>query len=246
MKILTRCPACKGKLSTKTLFCTDCGLELSNDFELSNFDYLDDDDMTFLITFLKARGNLSELQDMLNISYPTAKNRLEQVIRNLGIEEDAITQNAKEIAESAEMTTGEKPSDIIRNKLIAAGGSINIPQYNGDLCEFYLCDGGTAFGSPKLPQFTFDFSVFDIVVDFLRREGGKARKGMGRGPHDKVGSKNCDEHTVMGVIAMEYWGKQAGESTFDPVFAIAAMLSWAEIADNARGYLQLKREFVRG
>ena len=50
----------------------------------------------------------------------------------------------------------------------------------------------------------------------------------------------------MGVIAMEYWGKQAGESTFDPVFAIAAMLSWAEIADNARGYLQLKREFVRG
>ena len=246
MKILTRCPACKGRLTTKELICTDCGLELSNDFELSNFDYLDEDDMSFLITFLKARGNLSELQDMLNISYPTAKNRLEQVIRNLEIEEDNTMLFAKKLAKQVKMTESEKPSDIIRNKLIAAGGSVSIPQYNGDLCEIYLCENGNSFGSPKLAQVTFEFGIFDIVVDFLRREGGKARKGMGRGPHDKVGSKNCDEHTVMGVIAMEYWGKQEGESTFDPVFAIAAMLSWAEIADNGRGYLQLKREFMRG
>lgn len=240
MELLSCCPVCKGKLNTKHLYCKECGLELTNDFELSNFDYLGEDDKRFIITFLKARGNLSMLQDVLNISYPTAKNRLEQVIRNLGIEEDEAMLNAKNLAEKAEMTTGEKPSDIIRNKLIAVGGSVSIPQYNGDLCEVYLCDNGHSFGSPKLPPFSLDFSVFDIVVEMLGREGGKARKGMGRGKKDKVGSKNCDEHTIIGIVATEYFGKKEGESTFDPVFVIAAMLSWADIAENGRGYIKLK------
>lgn len=40
-------------------------------------------------------------------------------------------------------------------------------------------------------------------------------------------------------IATEYYGKAEGESTFDPIFVLAAMLQWAGIAENGRGYLRL-------
>ncbi len=43
----------------------------------------------------------------------------------------------------------------------------------------------------------------------------------------------------MGTLAYEYYGKQDGESTLDPVFVLVAVLDWANIARNCRGYIQL-------
>ena len=40
-------------------------------------------------------------------------------------------------------------------------------------------------------------------------------------------------------IATQYYGKKIGESTFDPLFVLAAMLEWAEIAENGWGYIKL-------
>ena len=51
-------------------------MELSNSFEISPFDKLDNDQYLFLTTFLKHRGNLKLLQEELNISYPYAKKKL--------------------------------------------------------------------------------------------------------------------------------------------------------------------------
>ena len=43
----------------------------------------------------------------------------------------------------------------------------------------------------------------------------------------------------MYAIATEYYGKEEGESSFDPLFVIAAILDWAGIARNERGYMEL-------
>lgn len=40
-------------------------------------------------------------------------------------------------------------------------------------------------------------------------------------------------------IATKYYGKVDGNSSFDPLFVIAAILDWAKIARNCRGYLEL-------
>jgi hypothetical protein len=40
-------------------------------------------------------------------------------------------------------------------------------------------------------------------------------------------------------IATQYYDKEIGESTFDPLFVLAAMLEWAGIAENGWGYLRL-------
>lgn len=91
--------------------------------------------------------------------------------------------------------------------------------------------------------------MFDIIVDLLfASEGGRAPKGNGHGKADKVGYGKCTPDTVVGAIAINYFGKGYGESTLDPVFVLAAILDWADIARNCRGYIELTaayRAFVR-
>jgi hypothetical protein len=49
---------------------------------------LDDEDREFLIEFLRSRGNIKELQARLDISYPTAKARLDKLLKNLNLYEE--------------------------------------------------------------------------------------------------------------------------------------------------------------
>ena len=80
---LTECPVCHGHLKITTVKCEDCGLELKNDFDLSIFDRLTNEDYEFLIAFLKNKGNLKSLQAEMGISYPFAKKKLDNLLYNL-------------------------------------------------------------------------------------------------------------------------------------------------------------------
>ena len=43
-KLIAECPVCHGELKICALKCADCGLELRNDFKLSEFDLLSEED----------------------------------------------------------------------------------------------------------------------------------------------------------------------------------------------------------
>ena len=90
--------------------------------------------------------------------------------------------------------------------------------------------------TPTLPR-AFGFDVFDVIVSLLQRLGGKAKKGSGR--NHRVGHEKCSGDTVVGAIALEYLGKQEGDSVIDPVFVLAAVLDWAGIAANELGRIRL-------
>ena len=70
--------------------------------------------------------------------------------------------------------------------------------------------------------------------------GGRARKGNGR--NHKLGESGCEKNTVVGTVAL-HRGRRAGDSIFDPVFVLAAVLEWAGIAENGRGELILTAEY---
>ena len=72
-RIISKCPGCAGMLHISTLRCQDCGMELKQDFAFTQFDKLTDAEYSFLMTFLRQRGNLKNVQNELDISYPTAK-----------------------------------------------------------------------------------------------------------------------------------------------------------------------------
>ncbi len=84
MMKLTTCPVCKGKLQIKEYQCSSCRLVLRGDFEESHFANLSQEQLEFIRTFIIVQGNIKEMEKRLNISYPTVKNRLSEIIRALG------------------------------------------------------------------------------------------------------------------------------------------------------------------
>ncbi len=245
MKLLSMCPSCGGSLTVKALQCAKCGLELHNAFELSAFDRLDGEQMDFLLCFLRCRGNLSLVQDSLCISYPAAKKRLSLLLRQLGLESTETEEKEKgemDMERWETDRTSTKASEIIKTKLKQAGGRVIVHSVSGKAYALQAEADGVSFSSdalPLKPNYTYD--VFDVVVDVMREQGGKARKGMGR--NARLGEPNCEETTVVGAIGARYAGKKPGDSVYDPVFFLAAVLDWAGIAHNERGYLEFTAEY---
>lgn len=82
-KLLGICPVCSVKLTVTELSCKECGTTIHGDFKLSKFDYLSDELQNFALVFLKNGGNIKAVENELNISYPTVKKLLENVIEGL-------------------------------------------------------------------------------------------------------------------------------------------------------------------
>jgi hypothetical protein len=83
-KAIGKCPVCEGRLTVSRLSCKKCNIDITGDFELNKFSYLDKEDLDFVETFLKCQGNLKDVQNSLGISYPTAKKQLDNVLNKLG------------------------------------------------------------------------------------------------------------------------------------------------------------------
>ena len=243
-KILSNCPVCGDELKITKLQCTSCGLELSNNFDISPFDKLDDERRQFLLVFLKHRGNLKSVQDELNISYPYAAKKLTDLLDALGlIEEEVPVLNfvAANASPHAEYSASGKASDLIKRKLAECGGRVTVSSVTGKHYVITAGSDGQHFFCDDLPP-VFTYDVFDVVVDLLKKQpAGKAKKGNAR--FHKLGDPGCTENTVAGAILKKYFGKSYGESGLDPVFILAAVLEWAGIAINGRGYLQLTASF---
>ena len=88
-KIISRCPVCNHELKVTRLQCSECQTVIENDFALSKFDYLSDEELFFSETFIKCRGNIKEVEKELGISYPTVRSKLDGVIKKLGYEKEA-------------------------------------------------------------------------------------------------------------------------------------------------------------
>lgn len=75
----------------------NCNTKIQGEFEFDDFMKLDDEDKEFLVEFLRSRGNIKEVQGRLGISYPTAKSRLDRLLKNLKLyeEEKTVCQKKK-------------------------------------------------------------------------------------------------------------------------------------------------------
>jgi hypothetical protein len=83
-KLLTKCPVCSSNLRVVKLKCKQCGTIIENEFELSKLSYLSSEELNFIETFVKCRGNIKDVEKELGISYPTVRAKLDEVIEALG------------------------------------------------------------------------------------------------------------------------------------------------------------------
>ena len=81
-----RCPVCGQPMTVTRLHCRGCDSTLEGQFTLNRFAALTAEQASFLETFVRCQGKLSWVEGELNLSYPTVRSRLYDVIRALGFE----------------------------------------------------------------------------------------------------------------------------------------------------------------
>ena len=85
---LSKCPVCESDLVVTRLYCVNCDTTIEGHFtaEHTPFGNLTPEQMQFLLTFVKCEGRLNRMEDEMNLSYPTLRSRLNEIVRALGYE----------------------------------------------------------------------------------------------------------------------------------------------------------------
>lgn len=83
-EVIGQCPICAGELHVTKLSCHQCSTEISGQFRLSKFNQISKENLYFIELFMKNKGNIKQLEKELNVSYPTVKKMLDEVIVQLG------------------------------------------------------------------------------------------------------------------------------------------------------------------
>jgi hypothetical protein len=102
----SQCPICGGGITITRLQCDECDITIEGRFAptpaASNpFSQLNPEQMQFAMTFVKCEGKLNRMEDELNLSYPTLRSRLQDVIRAMGYEPGKDEPQATRVTEDA-------------------------------------------------------------------------------------------------------------------------------------------------
>ena len=81
------CPTCGQIMLVSELTCLSCETQVRGQFRLTRFDRLSDEQLVFLERFLRARGNIRDVERETGLSYPTVRNRLDNVLHALELDE---------------------------------------------------------------------------------------------------------------------------------------------------------------
>ena len=77
------CPSCNAQLKVKSLVCEECETEVLGRYSLPTLFLLSKEEQSFVINFIKFSGSLKEMAKLLELSYPTVRNKLNDIIEKL-------------------------------------------------------------------------------------------------------------------------------------------------------------------
>ena len=83
---LSKCPICDGELTVTRLHCETCDTAIEGRFANGAFAGLQPEQLDFIETFVRCEGKINRMEEEMALSYPTIRNRLQDVIRALGYE----------------------------------------------------------------------------------------------------------------------------------------------------------------
>ncbi len=101
--MLTKCPVCGGELVVTRLACPSCETTIEGHFQtmggglqgafsaeqlrwLLPFTRLNNEQMQFILTFIRCEGRFNRMEEELGLSYPTLRNRMNEILRTMGYE----------------------------------------------------------------------------------------------------------------------------------------------------------------
>ena len=125
-KIIEKCPACQNEVIVTRIRCMQCECEVIGEFQPTIFNRLTPENLTFVETFVRLRGNIKEMERELRVPYSTIRNHLDDVIKELGFAtgthpelEDLSAASQQEVLdrlESGEITVEDAAEELRRIK----------------------------------------------------------------------------------------------------------------------------------
>jgi hypothetical protein len=132
--ILTRCPVCGGDLVVTRLHCPACETSIEGSFDpsvagtrlqeafsaeqlkpLLPFSRLSAEQLQFVLTFVRCEGRFNRMEEEMGLSYPTLRNRLDDIIRTMGYEpsrdEGRVEQQAQAARAAVPQPVGPSPEE---------------------------------------------------------------------------------------------------------------------------------------
>ncbi len=79
----SQCPSCGSVLTIDKLVCASCSTVVQGAFSLSVLAQLSTEEQQLAVNFIKTGGSLKELAKMYAISYPTIRNRIDELSARL-------------------------------------------------------------------------------------------------------------------------------------------------------------------
>jgi hypothetical protein len=122
------CPSCSGPLEIRELYCPDCDVQIRGHFappERSSFARLNDEQEAFLRLFVLSRGNLSDVERSLGVSYPTVRAKLDDLISAVSESEE---EDAAAAAPEPPLTRSEILARVSDGRLSADEGMALLQQ----------------------------------------------------------------------------------------------------------------------
>ena len=79
------CPSCKEELKVISLKCmdTECQTQINGNFRFSPLERLSDEDQKMVYDFVLCSGSLKEFAEQYELSYPTIRNIIDELIDKL-------------------------------------------------------------------------------------------------------------------------------------------------------------------
>ncbi len=77
------CAECDRPMAVSGMVCSRCDVRLEGDFEVPALATLSLEDQAFVIAFVRHHGSITKMERLFGVSYPTVKNRLNAIARQL-------------------------------------------------------------------------------------------------------------------------------------------------------------------
>ena len=82
-KLPVICPSCAESLSVSELTCLHCQTKISGQYVLPILLRLSEEEQQFILEFFLSSGSLKEMAQKLGNSYPTVRNKLDDMIEKV-------------------------------------------------------------------------------------------------------------------------------------------------------------------
>lgn len=103
----TLCPSCGSDLRVVELVCPECRTSVHGKYLLPALSRLGSEDQQFAITFILHSGSLKQMAKLYGVSYPTVRNRLDDLIARLEVIMESYENDTADNAEGDDTDVGE-------------------------------------------------------------------------------------------------------------------------------------------